>query len=111
MLIRSSFNKSRLAVIAVLAVMSAATPALAQSFGYPGSRCLTTLRATARGHGDHGAHHSQLSLPAGCMHSLAIIVGSPDSQAFGIRIAAQINPAPNKSGAHRQKQYWLQTNC
>jgi hypothetical protein len=38
MSIRSSFNKSRLAVIAVLAVMSAAPPALAQSFGYPGSQ-------------------------------------------------------------------------
>jgi hypothetical protein len=38
MSIRSSLNKSRLAVIAVLAVMSAAPPALAQSFGYPGSQ-------------------------------------------------------------------------
>lgn len=37
MSIRSSLNKSRLALIAVLAVMSAAPPALAQSLGYPGS--------------------------------------------------------------------------
>ena len=37
MSIRSSFNKSRLALIAVLAVTSAAPPALAQSFGYFGS--------------------------------------------------------------------------
>jgi hypothetical protein len=38
MSIRSSLNKSRLAIIAVLAVMSAATPAVAQSFGYHGSQ-------------------------------------------------------------------------
>ena len=34
----------------------------------------------------------------GSTHSLAIIVGSPDSRAFGIHIAVQINPAPTARG-------------
>jgi hypothetical protein len=37
MSIKSSLGKSKLALIAVLAVMSAAPPAWAQSVGYPGS--------------------------------------------------------------------------
>jgi len=99
MSIRSSLI---IGVVATTAALGVGSPAFAQAWSngwgtgnsQPGYS--TRMAGCMRGmrHGSCRLSH----LAVGSTHSLAIIVGSPDSRAFGIHIAVQINPAPTARG-------------
>ena len=89
-------------VVAATAALGVGSPAFAQAWSTAGALVTHSPAISTRMAGCmRGTRHSSCwlsHLAVGSTHSLAIIVGSPDSRAFGIHIAVQINPAPTARG-------------